>query len=394
MTTTNGGTARLGPARRTGRLGLAALLGLATLLTPALAGAAPAAAPDAGAAAGTTSGAGPGSGRPRSGPVPVSSAPMADPGLVTDGHRFVAYTTGTDVQVSSAPTAAGPWSAPTAALSSFPAWMAPGAHGIWAPDAVRTGTGWVLYFAGIANVPNGVQTNHRCIGTATSSSATGPFTPAATPLVCPDLGAPDPVDGAPVPGVGVIDPSPGYLTVGGQRGLYLVYKTQQTPSSLRMVELAADGQHVRGASRELVRSTGIVENPVIVQRGSAYVLLFSRFGFDNCSYQTQWLRGTDPWTWDLTAARSLMSTDATGLCGPGGADVVPAQVPDQDRVFFHAWVCTIDGTEQPCDDGTVGQAAYQPARKMYARVLTWGDDGQTPTVGDYLAPVGPARSGR
>ncbi|MGH3659855.1 MAG: family 43 glycosylhydrolase, partial [Micromonosporaceae bacterium] len=139
--------------------------------------------------------------------------------------------------------------------------------GVWAPDAWQTPAGWVLYYSAPARGMGG----QRCIGVATADSVMGPYTPNDTPLVCPNpaLGADDPVPGQPVANAGVIDPSP-FRAADGRR--YLLYRTQMTPSTLRMVPLESNGLNAVANSRELRRNSGIIENPVMVQRGNSYVL--------------------------------------------------------------------------------------------------------------------------
>ena len=117
-------------------------------------------------------------------------------------------------------------------LDPRPDWMA--SSDIWAPDVRRTGAGLVMYFAAVAKDFGG----QRCIGVAlnTTDDPAGPFQPTATPLVCPGgrHGGEDRVPGRPIADAGVIDPS---LFTDSEGRRYLLYKTQQTPSTLRMVRL-------------------------------------------------------------------------------------------------------------------------------------------------------------
>ncbi|MGA8112699.1 MAG: family 43 glycosylhydrolase [Actinocatenispora sp.] len=302
----------------------------------------------------------------------------ADPGVVLDGGDFVAYSTGTLAPTARGDFASGPWTSAGPSLTRLGAWSSGG--GVWAPDAVHTSAGWVLYYAAAATGMGG----QRCIGIATSSTATGSFTPSDTPLVCPNaaLGADDTVPGRPVAGAGVIDPSPFQADDGT---LYLLYKTQQTPSSLRMLTLRADGTRAgSGAvSKELIQDSGIVENPVMVQRGSHFVLLASRYGYDNCSYATQWWRSSSRWTFDAGASHSLMTTTDTGICGPGGADLVPA-LDGGTRIFLHGWLCDLSTGAKACTSSTITDHTHH--RAMYVGVLGWGSDGATPQVSKFLNP--------
>ena len=313
-------------------------------------------------------------------PEPVyapSVGSAADPGVVESDGQYYAFTSGGLGQVATAPKPQGPWTALPDALSRWGDW-ARGTGAVWAPDAVQTSAGWVLYYSAQAKGFAG----QRCIGTAVSQNVAGPYEPVATPLICPILGGEDPVAGRPDLSSGVIDPSP-FQSADGQR--HLLYKTQKTPGTLRMVALTADGLHVAGpVSRELLRHSDSIENPAMVQRGDEYILFASANWYDQCRYSTVWLRSDDKWAWADKEEHVLMDQASTGLCGPGGADVLVGD--DQpSRLILHGWVCGDAGTV--CQfDGVVTDPSKR--RVMYAATLTWGDDGATPHVAAFLPSVG------
>lgn len=309
-------------------------------------------------------------------PQPVLD-PVADPGVLFAEGRWWAYSTGGLGQVASAPAPQGPWTTGPQALTRWGDW-ASGKGAVWAPDAIKTPAGYVLYYAAIARGFAG----QRCIGTAIATQPQGPYEPSAQPLICPVLGGEDPVADRPDTTSGVIDPSPFVDTDGS---FYLLYKTQKTPGTLRMVSLTTDGLHVTTAatSRELWRQSDSIENPVMVKRGRWYVLLASANWYDQCRYATVWRRSTDLWSFADQPEHTLLDQAGTGLCGPGGADVV-AGPPGPSRIFLHGWVCPPDG--DPCpDEGLVTDPDKR--RVMYSAVLTWGRDGATPTVPAFLRPV-------
>ena len=305
-------------------------------------------------------------------PQPVyapAGTSVADPGMVRTGGKFYAFTTGGRAPVHTAGKAAGPWSTVGPALKRLPTWADTGA--IWAPDVVKTSAGWVLYFSARAKNFD----DQRCIGVAVASSVTGPYEPRDTPLICPGgrHGAPDKVANRPVANAGVIDPSP-FKDAAGRR--FILYKTQKTPSSIRMLRLNDKGTNwIGNASKELVRSSGIIENPVMVQRGSTFVLFASRYGYNNCSYATVYMKSSNKWNFAGKTQHKLMTTASTGICGPGGADITRAHTGGW-RIFLHGWICGT-GTS-PCKD-TPGPNAR---RALYAAVLKW--DGSTPRVGKFL----------
>jgi beta-xylosidase len=136
---------------------------------------------------------------------------------------------------------------------------------MWAPDLEHIGPNeWVLYFA--AEVA-GLAENQRCIGAATATSPLGPFTPVAGgPLVCPGIASTpppgDPVPGRPLPDSGVIDPS-GFKDTDGTR--FLLYKTRQLPSSIRIVRLNASSMAAKTSSPSIRCAFSGDASPVVTR---------------------------------------------------------------------------------------------------------------------------------
>src|SRR5690349_13745667 len=112
-------------------------------------------------------------------PVYAPSGGFADPGVVRTNGNFYAFATGSLVPSAVGDEAGGPWSSNGQALSSAGSWAT--SNSIWAPDAVQTSAGWVLYYSAPAAGMNG----QRCIGVATAGTVTGPYTPQNQPLICP-----------------------------------------------------------------------------------------------------------------------------------------------------------------------------------------------------------------
>lgn len=59
----------------------------------------------------------------------------------------------------------------------------------------------------------------------------------------------------------------------------------------------------------------------------------------------------------------MLTRRSTGLCGPGGADIV-ASMNGRIDLFFHAWVC--GGTQQPCNGYPRTIHGRFPLRALYA----------------------------
>ena len=316
-------------------------------------------------------------------PVYAPAGGFADPSVLSENGQFYGMATGSSVPSAQGDIGSGPWTAEGAALTARPSWAT--GNSMWAPDLERiSATEWVLYFAAPVD---GLGSGQRCIGAATGSSPLGPFTPVAgPPLVCPGPAstatAEDTVPGRPLTNAGVIDPS-GFKDSDGAR--YLLYKTQQLPSSLRIVRLNAAGTHVSSGatSRQLLRSDRIVENPVVVKRSGSYVLFASRGPYNLCTYETVWMRASSlaANAFDNVTEHPLLTDGNTGgVCGPGGADIAAALDGGQ-RIFFHGWLCG----SGPCPVNFNAQTDTGGRRGMYLGVLGW-DSSNAPVVNTFLGP--------
>jgi beta-xylosidase len=146
-----------------------------------------------------------------------------------------------------------------------------------------------------------------------------------------------------LPTHGAIDPS----LFQGPSGSWLLYKTDGRPSSIRIVPLTPNGLQVAGGSRAVLVSNGVIENPVMLQRGRYYYLFLSVGDYTTCGYRTVFLRSTSPFAW-RGAQHAILTQENTHLCGPGGADLLVEGRGRKAKVslYFHAWVCR--GTGRPC----------------------------------------------
>ena len=303
-------------------------------------------------------------------------APLADPAVVTDGSRWFAAGTGWRGGTRTSGHEYGTWSIGPALLDAKPAWASNG--DVWAPDLERAPDGtWLAYYA--IPVPGLPHPQSRCIGVATSPSLSVAFTPVHTaPLACPaGAAAPPAGDRVPqesgLPSQGVIDPS-SYVTADGRR--YLLYRTQGTPSSIRMVRLQPSGLGTAGRSVELLRDPGVLENPVMIDRGGAHHLVMSRGDYGRCGYHTVWRRETSlKRRWQQAEEHVLLDQGTSGICGPGGADYVEAAGGRANRLFLHGWVC--DGANGPCASGYSlhSDTTRSGRRAMYVARLRWTQAG-------------------
>jgi arabinan endo-1,5-alpha-L-arabinosidase len=256
-------------------------------------------------------------------PAEIVGEDFPDPDVFEQNGTWYAYSTNNGrghVPVASAPSANGPWTIRGDAMPGGPSssWAQSGRT--WAPDVYPNpdGTYTLTYTAWHK------ASGRQCIGVATATSPLGPFSPVgANPLICPlDQG-------------GAIDANT-FVANDGTR--YLVWKNDGNaigqPSTLWLTRTTNNGQTLVGGNSALLTSSGVIEAPDLVQRGSQYVLFFSGGGYNDCNYLTSYATApslSGPWT---TAFRPLMTTASfdNHVCGPGGADVVG------DKVFVHGWV--------------------------------------------------------
>lgn len=123
--------------------------------------------------------------------------PLADPAaLYADGGFDVYTTSAAECIPGSCPTYRVPrFSSPSLstaatlrgdAMPDLPPWVDRDDRAIWAPSVAKIGTRYVVYFT--ATAATGPNPGAKCLGAGVSPTAAGPFSPAATPLVCANPG--------------------------------------------------------------------------------------------------------------------------------------------------------------------------------------------------------------
>lgn len=321
--------------------------------------------------------------RPARAPDPVYvDRHFGDPAVVRAGGKYVAVGTGPLALRAQSPSLRR-WADLPPALSRLPRWARAG--DIWAADLAKVGGRWLLYYS--APVRGLTQTG-RCIGVARAKRVTQAFTPVdSAPLVCPPKGKTPAADNQVpdrdgLPRHGVIDPS---LHVGPGRRPILFYKTDGVPSTLRMLPLKRSGLRPRqgAVSREVLRSAGVVENPVVLRRGRHWYLFTSAGDYTRCGYATTWRRATSPRGWDAATPGVLLDRSTTGLCGPGGADLL--RDGKRTMIALHAWACR--GGRKPCGRRFSFDRwrERRAVRAMYVGRLRF--DAGVPRVARFLKPA-------
>ncbi len=290
---------------------------------------------------------------------------FGDPAVAKTAKGYVAVATGALVRRAWSRNGKR-WTTIEPALERLPTWAAGNRGDIWAPEIARVKGRWVLYFSAPVK---GLTATGRCIGVATAKSATSTFVPDdRAPLVCPPKGRTPPAgnqvpDRDGLPRHGVIDPS-SYVDERGRA--FVLYKTDGIPSTIRVLPLRRNGLAPKknATSREILRSAGVVENPVLMRRQGLLHLFTSEGDYTRCDYRTTWRTATT--LDDLATATPGVLADRrhTGLCGPAGADVV--KVGKRAEAFLHAWACA--GGSKPCGRRfTTAQTRQKRAvRAMYA----------------------------
>ena len=119
---------------------------------------------------------------------PVLDADFPDPSVVrAPDHFYYAYATQTqrdgkwlNIQVARSSDLVH-WQHLGDALPAKPGWAA-ATQDFWAPDVIRDGSRYIMYFSA---KPNGTDERHGlCLGIATASSPAGPFADIGHPLIC------------------------------------------------------------------------------------------------------------------------------------------------------------------------------------------------------------------
>ncbi|KAH7910531.1 glycoside hydrolase family 43 protein [Hygrophoropsis aurantiaca] len=267
---------------------------------------------------------------------PVISSNFPDPAILQAAGSTYAFATNNgnvNIQVATSPDNGTTWTLTDIdALPNVGSWATTGST--WAPDVIDRGDGvYVLYYA--ATSPS--QKTH-CVGAATSTNATGPYTPQPQPIACQTAGG------------GSIDPA-GFQDLDGTR--YIVYKVDgsslggggpcgnangayATPIMLQQMEedgLTPVGDPVQILNRG-PNDGPLIEAPALILHEGTYVLFFSSNCYNTNLYDISYATASSisgPYT---KAPSPLLVTGDDGLTAPGGA------TPRSDGTFmvFHATV--------------------------------------------------------
>ncbi|KAF9236970.1 glycoside hydrolase family 43 protein [Melanogaster broomeanus] len=268
---------------------------------------------------------------------PVISQNFSDPDILVTANGTYAFATNSgsvNIQVATSPDGGSTWELLSGvdALPNVGSWATNGST--WAPDVIDRGDGtFVMYYA--AHSPS---QNTHCVGAATSTVPTGPYTPQSAPIACQTAGG------------GAIDPA-GFQDTNGTR--YIVYKVDGSSlggggpcgnangayaTPIMLQAMAADALTPVGAPVQILdRGTydgPLIEAPVLILHEGTYVLSFSSNCYNTDLYDISYATApsvSGPYT---KAAAPLLVTGDYNLTAPGGA----TSRPDGNFMVFHATV--------------------------------------------------------
>lgn len=277
---------------------------------------------------------------------PVIDRNFADPFVLRDGDRYVAYATGDltyNIQVSVSDDLVD-WTPRSEALPRLPFWQ-PSSKGLtWAPEVVKTDAGYVMHYTG-----RDVQAGRQCLAVAVAASAEGPFIDTSdAPLACQlDLG-------------GSIDSSP-FQDADGKR--YLLWKSDGNCCGIRVAmfiqPLSDDGRTLEGEPTEIEGVAAdnaweriLVEAPTLYLHDGTYFLFYSANDYNSRDYAVGYATSRELLGPYVEAADNPILTTEVPFGSPPGSPAGPGHqsiVLDDDGdpwLAYHAW-----------DSGRIGDQA-------------------------------------
>jgi GH43 family beta-xylosidase len=290
---------------------------------------------------------------------PVLDVDFPDPFILPVDGALVAYATnaridGKRVNIQFSHSADGlRWSHPVDAMPEVPAWARSEAPDIWAPEVIRIGNRYALYFSARHKTlkrPDGLT---LCVGVAMSDSPAGPFKPAPEPLTCGD-------------GLGVIDASP----MRDGDNLWLYVKTDGNccgvPITILAQKLSKDGTAlvgepviVPGVTNDKAWEGDVVEGEQMIANDGRYFMVFAANDYGSDKYATGYAVCETPVGPCHDAEENPILKSDNDLVGPGHQSVFTFE--GRMWIAYHAWRCN--------------GGSHRRYRAMYIDHLDWGDGG-------------------
>jgi beta-xylosidase len=251
------------------------------------------------------------------------------------------------------------------ALPNLPGWVDASNPLVWAPDILHLvsnahdeadiqvtdmpkqddGT-FVMYFSATTNT--GGNGNLHCIGTATSQSVGGPYTPSANPWYCPtgQGGAIDAAGFRDADGTWYVT----YKIDGNANGHGGICNNGVNPivnTPIMIQRVAADGISKQGSPSTIMNlqaSDGPdIEAPAMIRRGNTYILMFSSHCYSTNSYDTLYATSSSA-TGGFVRGGSLVGGGKGGLDASFDAThVVFHGLQGDGRRFMYTGILNING---------------------------------------------------
>ena len=299
---------------------------------------------------------------PTRSPEPHASGPVLDldfpdPFILPEGRTLFAYATNTvrdgrrlHVQLSRSDDGRN-WAEPRDAMPTLPTWVQAPDGDVWAPEVIKLGDRYVLYFAARSAEVRRRDGLTLCVGAAVSSEPQGPFVPQPAPLTC------DGPDGA-------IDPSP--FREGDRLWLYVktdgnccgdIVRFLALPLSPDGLSVVGDATPLPGIASDSKWEGDVIEAPQMVRHGQDYFLFFSGNDYGGPDYGIGYAQCDGPLGPCHQAAENPIVRSTEGLIGPGHETVF--ETGGASYLAYHAW-----------RRGPDGKLKY---RALYVAPLDWPD---------------------
>jgi beta-xylosidase len=279
---------------------------------------------------------------------PVLDRNFPDPAVIEADGVFYAFATNSNRQNTPAARSTDlvQWTMLPDAMPQLAPWVAPVRSMVWAPEALRVGDSYRLYYTA-----RDQASGRQCIGVASSAAPEGPYVDSsAQPLICP-------------PGYQrAIDPSP--FADGRQLYLYFSGVCCDEPNGIFVQKLAADGLATTGTPALLLKvdsswEGAIAEAPTMLKHGGKLYLFYSGNDYRNQTYAVGYAlckAAAGPCTKAKENPVLATGSSAASASGPGHQSI--ARVGDEYWMLFHGW------------NGLIGYNRGG-SRVMWLQPLTW-----------------------
>ncbi len=301
---------------------------------------------------------------------PVLRTDFPDPFVLEVDDVYYAYATnaaGKNIQVSRSADLIH-WELPKEAMPALPSWAKLGGSLVWAPEVLRLGDRYLLYYTA-----RDKTSNKQCIGVAESDKPEGKFKDTRDqPLVC------QAEEG------GSIDASP-FRDVDK---LYLYWKNDGNccgmATYLYVQELTPDGLGLTGEPVRLVRNDEawegrVVEAPTMWKHEGDYYLFFSANNYAGFEYAVGYATCATPTGPCEDAPENPILASRMDeqplVIGPGHQTIIEDAAGD-DWLVYHVWQVTSAGLRGD-------------SRLLWLDRLEWQDDKpvvEGPTTAPQAAP--------